>query len=89
MDVVKGLLSSVTGETQSKHDLNTETGEKAQTGKRRERALKEKPRDPQSNYGSLMGYLILSYTRQPILSILKTFTLILDHENYFSLLPQL
>ena len=33
MDVVIGLLSSLTGESQSKHDLNTEAGEKAQTGK--------------------------------------------------------
>ena len=89
MDVVIGLLSSLTGESQSKHDLNTKAGEKAQTGKRGERALKEKSRDPQSNYASSMGYSILSYPRQPILSILETFTLILDYEDYFSLPPQL
>ena len=41
MDVVTGLLSSVTGETQSKHDLNAEIGEKAQIGKRREEGGKE------------------------------------------------
>lgn len=48
MDVVTGLLSSVTGETQSKHDLNAEIGEKAQIGKRRKRALKEKSEIPKA-----------------------------------------